>query len=84
MQKVEGSSPFSRLEEKPRSAALTLVDNLTREELLTKGWSVAGTTTLPRFQCEGGFLGSLLGALLTALLSGPENPYSMSIRAPTA
>ena len=62
--------------------SLSLVDNLTREELLTKGWSFAGTTTLPRFKCEG-FLGPIVGFLLTALISGPENPYAIKVTAPS-
>ena len=33
--------------------SLNLVDNLTREELLTKGWSFSGTTTIPKVRCEG-------------------------------
>jgi hypothetical protein len=59
------------------SASLALTDNLTREELLSKGWSFTGTTTLPRFKCEGGFLGGLLSWVLSTLISGPENPYSL-------
>jgi hypothetical protein len=61
---------------------LTLTDTLTREELLHKGWSFSGTTTLPRFSCKGGFLGGLVGMALTMLLSGPENPYSLTVTAP--
>jgi len=61
---------------------LELADNLTREELLTKGWSFVGTATLPSFKCEGGLLGRLFGQVLTTVLSGPENPYSISIEAP--
>ena len=34
--------------------SLTLVDTLTREELLTKGWSFAGTATLPYVQVRRG------------------------------
>jgi alpha-tubulin suppressor-like RCC1 family protein len=61
-----------------------LVDTLSREELLGKGWSFSGTTTLPSIRCEGGLLGQLFGSVLTSLLSGPEDPYSISIRAPGA
>jgi hypothetical protein len=57
--------------------SLALMDTLTREELLKGSWSFAGTTTLPRFNCEGGPLQTMLTFLLTALLSGPENPYSL-------
>ncbi len=63
--------------------ALKLVDTLTREELLTKGWSFAGTTTIPKINCEGGFLGEPFGVVLSQLLSGPENPYSLAISAPS-
>jgi hypothetical protein len=63
--------------------SLSLADTLTREELLTKGWSFAGTTALPSFTCEGGFLGFLFGQVLSGLLSGPENSYSLGIKAPS-
>jgi hypothetical protein len=63
--------------------ALNLVDTLTREELLTKGWSFAGTTSIPRVRCEGGFLSRLFGVILTGLLAGPEDPYSINITAPS-
>jgi alpha-tubulin suppressor-like RCC1 family protein len=62
--------------------SLSLVDNLTREELLTKGWSFSGSTTIPKIKCEGGLLGGLFGAVLSALLSGPENAYGIKITAP--
>jgi hypothetical protein len=62
-------------------ATLSLSDTLSREELLSKGWSFSGTTTLPRFQCGGQF-GPLLAYVLDVLLSGPENPYSLRIAAP--
>jgi virginiamycin B lyase len=62
--------------------ALNLDDALTREELLTKGWSFTGTTTLPRFKCEGGFVGAVAGWLLTFALSGPENPFAIRVSAP--
>jgi hypothetical protein len=64
------------------SLLLSLVDNLTREELLTKGWSFSGNTTIPKIKCEGGLLGGLFGTVLSALLSGPENAYSLTIKAP--
>jgi hypothetical protein len=63
--------------------ALNLTDTLTREELLTKGWSFAGMTAVPRVKCEGGFLSRLFGVILTGLLGGPEDPYSISITAPS-
>jgi hypothetical protein len=61
---------------------LSLVDNLTREELIAKGWSFAGSTTIPKVKCEGGLLGGLFGAVLSTLLSGPENAYAIKITAP--
>jgi hypothetical protein len=63
--------------------SLELTDTLTREELLKKGWSFSGTTTLPTLKCEG-FLGAILGRVLSALLSGPENGYSLKFSAPAA
>jgi len=62
--------------------ALGLQQNLTREELLSKGFSFAGTTTIPKLRCEGTFLGPFLGIALSALLSGPENAYALKITAP--
>jgi hypothetical protein len=63
--------------------ALQLTDTLTREELLRKGWSFTGATTLPRINCEGGPLGrGVLGFALSVLLSGPENSYSLKFSAP--
>jgi alpha-tubulin suppressor-like RCC1 family protein len=64
--------------------ALQLTDTLTREELLKKGWSFTGTTTLPHLNCEAGPLGRVLGFVLSALLSGPENSYSLKFSAPAA
>jgi hypothetical protein len=63
---------------------LNLSNTLTREELLTKGWSFGGTSTLPSIQCEGGVLGSFFGVALTHLLSGPGNPYSLKFSPPAA
>jgi hypothetical protein len=63
--------------------ALGLVDEtLTRAQLLTSGWSFAGSTTIPKVKCEGGLLGGLFGAVLSALLSGPENSYAIKVTAP--
>jgi hypothetical protein len=62
--------------------ALNLVDTLSREELLTKGWSFNGTTSIPRVKCEGGFLSGLFGVILTGLIAGPEDPYALTITAP--
>jgi alpha-tubulin suppressor-like RCC1 family protein len=63
--------------------SLSLTDTLTREELLTKGWSFAGTATVPKLKCEGGLLGALFGAILSAQVSGPENAYAIKITAPS-
>ena len=63
--------------------ALSLVDTLGREELLTTGWHFGGTSTLPRFKCEGGLLGRLFGQVLTELMSGPENSYTIGVGAPS-
>jgi pimeloyl-ACP methyl ester carboxylesterase len=62
--------------------SLPLSATLTREELLTQGWSFAGATTLPKLKCEG-FLGPLFSLVLTSLISGPENPYTIKITAPS-
>jgi hypothetical protein len=62
--------------------ALVLVDNLTREELLSKGWSFATSTTIPRIKCEGGLLGPYVGKFLTSRMSGPENAFAITVTAP--
>jgi hypothetical protein len=43
------------------------------------GVTFNGETTLPAVQCQGGLLGSLFGRVLTALLSGPNNPFTLAI-----
>jgi hypothetical protein len=63
--------------------AFSLVSTLTREELLIKGWSFAGTTSVPRIKCHGGFLGGAFGKVLTTQLAGPEDPFSLSFTAPS-
>jgi hypothetical protein len=62
--------------------SLALSDTLSREALLKGAWSFAGTIAIPPLRCEGGLLGRLFGAVLTGLLSGPEDPYSLSVSAP--
>jgi hypothetical protein len=64
--------------------SLSLVDTLTTEQLLFKGWSFAGSTTIPTFKCKGGLLGDshFFGQFLTSSLSGPENAYAINITAP--
>jgi hypothetical protein len=59
-----------------------LADNLTSEELLHPGWIFGGSTTIPKVKCAGGLLGDLFGDVLTDLLTGPANPYALSIKAP--
>jgi hypothetical protein len=39
---------------------------------------VTGTTTIPPIKCEG-LQGIVLGVLLTELMSGPGNPYALSL-----
>jgi pimeloyl-ACP methyl ester carboxylesterase len=62
--------------------SLKLTQNLTLEELRTKGLQFAGTTSLPRFRCEGGIAPSLFSFLLSVLVSGPENTYAIDVAAP--
>jgi hypothetical protein len=58
---------------------LVLTDTLTPEALRTKGWSFAGTTSVPKVKCEGGLLGPLFGEVLSPLFSGPEAGYSIGV-----
>lgn len=59
--------------------------NLATEEnaftLLFNGSTFTGTTTLPPVRCAG-LTGLAEGVLLTSLMSGPENPYSITIAPP--
>jgi hypothetical protein len=55
-----------------------LKDTLTLKELLEPGPRFTGTTTLPTMQC-GGLEGVVLAPVLTTLISGPDNPYVLSI-----
>ena len=50
----------------------------TPAELITTGATSSGETTLPAVQC-GGPLGGVVGTLFTALMSGPHNPYTLTI-----
>lgn len=52
-------------------------------ELITSGPQFAGTVTIPPIKCEG-LEGIALGAALTAVMSGPENAYSLAIAPPKA
>ena len=55
-----------------------LSTTLTIAELLIKGPSFAGTTTIPPIKCAG-LEELVLAPLLTELMSGPENPYAIAI-----
>jgi hypothetical protein len=46
---------------------------------LSKGLTFSGTTTLPSVSCSGGLLGSLFGPIITELMSGPNNPFALTI-----
>jgi len=61
----------------PLSAYVSLL------EMITRGPQFTGTATLPPIKCEG-LEGIALGAALTAVMSGPENPYSLAIAPPRA
>jgi hypothetical protein len=50
----------------------------TPQELITIGVTSNGETTLPAVRCNG-FLGGIAGSLLTLLMSGPNNPYALTI-----
>ncbi len=60
--------------------SLSLVGSLTPLQL-TNGATFSGTTTVPSASCSG-FLGGLIGPVLTALLSGPNNPFSITLAPP--
>ncbi len=62
-------------------AAFNFASTLTREELVNTDWNFAGTVTVPRFKCSGGFLGAAFAPILSDVLSGPEDPYALSFRA---
>jgi hypothetical protein len=58
-----------------------LTTYVTLLELITIGPKFTGTATLPPIKCEG-LEGIALGVALTAVMSGPENPYSLAIAPP--
>jgi hypothetical protein len=62
--------------------SLTLTDTLTKEALLSKGWSFSGTTTIPKITCEGGLLGPLYGETVSGLVAGAGAGYSLTFTAP--
>jgi hypothetical protein len=49
---------------------------------LATGTTVSGETTLPNLNCKGGLLGSALGPVLSLLFSGPNNPFTFTIKPP--
>ena len=51
------------------------------QALLTQGWEFTGTTTLAGFKCNGPF-GAVDALVLNAVLSGPENQFTLSISPP--
>jgi hypothetical protein len=59
----------------PLSGYVTLL------ELITTGPTFTGTATIPPIKCEG-LEGIALGLALTAVMSGPENAYSLGIAPP--
>jgi hypothetical protein len=58
--------------------SLELTYTTTLGDLIGVGPHFTGTTTIPPFKCEG-LQGAVLGPLVTALISGPENPYSLHL-----
>lgn len=50
----------------------------TQQELITTGATTHGEATLPAVQCNG-FAGGLVGSLLTLVISGSNNPYTLTI-----
>jgi hypothetical protein len=62
--------------------SLTLVENLSREALASRGFSVSGTATLPKITCQGGLLGALYGEVISGLISGTGATYALSVTPP--
>jgi hypothetical protein len=62
---------------------LSLSQTLLFHEITTVGTHFTGTTTIPPIKCPG-LQGLVLGPVLTTALSGPDNPYSISIAPPPA
>jgi hypothetical protein len=61
--------------------ALPLGATLSLLEIVTKGTQFTGTATIPPIKCQG-LKGILLAPILTAALSGPGNPYSITLSPP--
>jgi hypothetical protein len=47
---------------------------------LATGATFSGETTLPNVKCQGGLIGSLFGAIISGLMSGPNNPFTFTIK----
>jgi hypothetical protein len=60
---------------------LALNDILTVGEFVTVGSHFTGTTKIASIKCAG-LIGPLEGAVLTSMMSGPENPYAITIAPP--
>ena len=76
-----GLTPVPTHCETSAPVAFPLTTTLTIVELLEDGPHFAGTTTIPPIRCAG-VEGVLLAPVLTELMSGPENPYALSIGPP--
>lgn len=61
--------------------AFDAVDTLTLKEVYTSGPQFTGTATFPPVACYG-VNGLVLGPVLTTLISGPDNPYVLSLKRP--
>jgi len=51
---------------------------------LLKAATFTGTTTIPSITCSGGLLGSAFGSVLTTLMSGANNPFTLSVVHPSS
>jgi hypothetical protein len=60
---------------------LPVSTNLTFSELVSTGAHAMGKATIPSWTC-GGLEGAVLGPVLTLALSGPDNPFALSITPP--
>lgn len=58
-----------------------VLDASINQDQLSSGATFTGTTTVPNAKCTG-LLGGLVGPILTALLSGPGNPFSITLAPP--
>ena len=58
-----------------------LTEGLTIIKLLTQGNHFKGTVTIPSWTCSG-LEGAVASPVVTALMSGPDNPYTLNITPP--